>query len=377
MSQAQNGFIWLRDASGTPGQVHLAKMANVYNHIRGDFSSVPASDVASVKSAILQKNAQFLKLREVSADSVQDDKYLTALSVQYANDEYIGRMLLPTAPVPHISGLYPKYNEANRMEGPDDEMVGRSGPNSIDDGDREEGTYNCKPRALKNELNWVTMANQAAPLNEMVDLTMAVADVTALKREIRIADVMTTSGNYNSSNVIAIGAADRFDSAGGGDPIGVFQQMNSALWKGRGPAKTLFWSSLEVWNVISRHPKVLDLLKYTSGGLATPEKIASFFGWDGILVSQARRRTSAAGQTATYGRMYGNNMGICRVSVTPSLRNAVFGHTLSWNGERTRVWWDPKLWTDGGYVCQTSHHEDYKVLADKAGVLVTTPIAPF
>ena len=66
-----------------------------------------------------------------------------------------------------------------------------------------------------------------------------------------------------------------------------------------------------------------------------------------------------------------------RVRSSPSPRNATFGNTFRWQGERTRVWFEQKLFTDGGYVAQHSHHEDYKVIASDTGVLVTTPIAPF
>lgn len=373
-----SGFLWFNHTNDTPGRRFNASLAAVKSHVQGDFVGINGEqEQRNLQQLLKAKNDAFLKLREVSSDSVQDDKFLTSLSVQYANDEYIGLMLMPHAPVPQISGLYPIYNEESRFEGPDDEMLGRSEANEIDEGDRDEGTYKCKPRALKNVLDWVTMQNAAAPLNEMVDLTMALADVVAIKREKRIADVMTTSGNYASSNVIPIAAGDRFDSAGGGDPIGVLQDMNARLWKGRGPARTYWWGSLEVWNVLARHPAILDLSKHTVQGLATPRAVAEYFGWDGVLVSQARRRTSRKGQTATYGRMYGNNMGICRVAVTPNVRNAVFGHTLAWNGVRTRVWFEQKMFTDGAYVAQTAHHEDHKVIANKAGVLVTTPITPF
>lgn len=374
-----SGLLYFKHTGDTPGNQFSAKLERAKNIARGDFSGIQNADLARAKAFHQQVNKGLVGLRnkEVSPSNVQTEQFLSNLSVQYANDDYIGLMLMPFSPVNKLSGKYPIYQEAYRMEGPDDEMNGRSDANEIDDGERLEGTYDCKGRSLKNTLDWVTMENQDEPFDEMVDLTTALADVVAVKRENRIATVLTTSGNYNSANVIPVGASDRFDSAGGGDPIGVMQQMNAALWKGRGPARTYFWTSLEVWNVIQRHPQILDLCKHTKEGLAQPGSVAGYFGWDGILVSSARRRTSKKGQTATYGRMYGNNMGICRVAVTPSKRNAVFGHTMSWRGVRTRVTYKQDMFTDGGYVAKTSHHEDYKVIANKAGVLVTTPIAPF
>ena len=375
-----SGLIYFKHTGDTPGNQFAAKLERAKAIARADLSVFQPQEVAKAKAFVEGVNKGFagMRRREVSPSNVQAETFLSNLSVQYANDDYIGTQLLPFAKVNKLSGKYPIYKEAYRMEGPDDEMNGRSDANEIDDGERLEGTYDCKGRSLKNTLDWVTMENQDEPFDEMVDLTTALADVVAVKRENRIATVMTTSGNYDSSNVIAVAANDRFNSGGGGDPIAVMQQMNAALWKGRGPARTYFWTSLEVWNVLQRHPQILDLCKHTKEGLAQPGSIASYFGWDGILISGARRRTSKKGQTATYGRMYGNNMGICRVAITPSKRNAVFGHTMSWLGTvRTKVTYKQDMFTDGGYVAKTSHHEDYKVIANKAGVLVTTPIVPF
>jgi hypothetical protein len=374
-----SNIIYVRSSVETPGDRYQRALGFAKRIASGDFSGLSQREAAIAKREVddLNKFYLALKKREISPDQVQDDRFLTNLSVQYGNDEYIGLMLMPPAAVPNLSGEYPTYDKSTRLEGPDDEMNGRSTPNEIDDGNRSTGTYQCSGRSLKNTLDWVTLMNQVSPLNEMIDLTGALLDVMAIKREIRIATALTTSGNFASANVVPVAASNYWDSAGGGDPIGVFQDATSRLWKGRGPAKTIAYTSLEVWNVVSRHPAILDLSKHTVRGLATPQSVAEYFGWDGILVSQARRRTSRKGQTATYSRMYGNNFGIIRVATSPSVRNAVFGHTFRWQGERTRVWFDPALYTDGGYVAKHSHHEDYKIIASDTGALITTPITPF
>jgi hypothetical protein len=380
-----NHTLWLaphvaRDNGVKQFHAHLNAQQSL---IRGDFASLPAEKRERAIAAINAKNEQLLRLREVSSNDVQDDKFLTSFSVQYSNPEYIGLQLLPRASVPNISGLYAKYDESARMGVVDDSVTGRDGANEIDDGKRAKLPYVCEAHALKNVLDWVTMENQVAPLNEMLDLSLALNEQMALNREYRHATTMTTSGNYNSANVISIAAANRFNSAGGGDPIGVMQDMNSRLWMGRGPGYTLGWFSLEVYNVLAKHPQILDIVKYTVGGLVKPQALAEYFGWDGILVGRARYRTSNRGQTDVYSRFWGNNMGVARVAVTPSIRNASFGYTATWRqgngpmGDRVRLWWDNEPFTDGGYVAQSANHEQNLIVANKAAVLVTTPIVPF
>jgi hypothetical protein len=325
--------------------------------------------VALVKAV----NAELCRHKTLSGQ-VHFNTALTNVSVQYANGLYIGTKLLPVVDVPHKSNSYFVYDKRSRLAYPDDELGARGSPNELNE-NRKTDTYSAKGYGYKEWVDGETLANQDAPLDEMVDATANLAEGIAFREELRIAAVMTTLANYGS-NTIALAAGSRWDSSSGGDPIGAIQNATFNLWTGRGASKVIGFTSLNVMNVLSRHPAILDLFKYggTAPGLATSAMIAKFFGLDDILVSDARKDTANEAQTASYARIWPDVFGVVRVATTPSLRSVSFGYTFRWKGIQTNDWFDPSLGTMGGYYLKSAVNEDHKVVAGDSGFLITTPV---
>lgn len=364
----EQGIVYLRHGGETPGQQ--------YKRLRDATLQVLGSHDPRAKALVSRENAGILRLKDVSAGSVQDNRFLSNLSVQYKNDEYIGEMLMPPVPVAQLAGQYPTYDKRSRLAAPDDAMAGRATANEISES-RSSATYSCAGYALANHVGVLTLRNQVAPLDEMVDLTESITELISFRREMRIASVLTTAGNYPTANKATIAAGSRWDDAGGGNPVKNIQDAVAALWNGHGPSKIMGWCSLDVWNVLSRHPAILDLFKYGGGspGLATPDMIAKFFGLDGMLVCKARKDTANEAQTASYSRIWGSFFGVTRVADRATIRNAAFGTTLRFQGlVDTSVWYDPRVGTLGGYYARVATHEDHKIQASDAGYLLTTVI---
>lgn len=369
----EQGIVYFRGWSPTgngltPGQ-H-------YHRVRQATLDVLASLDPKKRALVTAENQALLRLKEVTPGAVQDNRFLSNLSIQYRNDDYIGLLLMPDVPAPNQAGEYPIYDKRSRLAAPDDSMSGRTIANEITD-NRSLGTFFCKPYALSNHVSVLTLRNQVAPLDEMVDLTEATAELIALRREMRIAGKVTDANQYQASNKTTLTGSDRWDTSGGGNPVKNLQDATAALWNGRGPTKIIGWCGLDTWNVLSRHQQILDLFKYggTAPGLATPDMIAKFFGWDGMLVSKARQDTANEGQTASYSRIWGKYFGVMRVAERATIRNAGWGMTIRFGQVMTRVWFDPKISTEGGYYGQVSTHEDHNVQAQDNGYLITSPIS--
>lgn len=365
-TENETGFAFYRDGRKA--------RASQYGRVRDAAEYMLTSPDPKHRSLIKAENEGLLRIREVQPGAVQDNRFLSNLSIQYANDDYIGEQLMPVAPTPALAGEFPIYDKRSRLAAPDDSMAGRTTANEISDS-RSTDTYSCKGYALKNHVDVLTLRNQVAPLDEMVDLTESVAELIALRRELRIAAKVTDSTQYAAANQATIVAGQRWNDAGGGNPVKDIQNAVAAIWNGHGPTELIGWTSLDVWNPLSRNPAILDLFKYggTAPGLATPDMICKFFGLDGMLVSKARKDTANLGQTASYSRIWGNFFGVLRVARRATIRNAGWGSTFRFGQQLTRVWYDPKVSTEGGYEAQVSTHEDHKVTANDTGFLILTP----
>jgi hypothetical protein len=315
------------------------------------------------------------RLKAITPGTVHQDATLSNVSIQYANEAFIGTELLPVVQVAKESDTYYIYPRGERMQYPDDELGVRGRANEIAES-RDTDTYTCVPRGLGNYVPQRTLDNQDAPLDEMVDLVEAINEGMAYKREQRIATLLSATATFGTGQFTSIAAASRWDSTGGGNPIKNIQDARAAIWRGRGPSRLVSYSSLDVYNVMSRHQAILDLYKYngSSPGLATPDMIAGFFGISRYLVGEGRSNTATEGDTDAYGRLWSDVFGILRVATRPSRRNASFGYTLRCGMPLTNVEYDAMAGHGGGYFAQVSVSEVQKIVSQPTGYLIATPI---
>jgi hypothetical protein len=330
------------------------------------------------REIVKRVNEDMLRAKATNG-TVHNNATMSNLSVQYKNGDYIGDQLMPFVTVAHKSDDYFTYSKRDRLSGPDDAVGNRSRPNELTE-NRSTATYSCKDYALMNYVDNEMLRDQDAPLDEMVDLIESINDVMALKREQRVASILTTSGNYSGNTAALAGNFQWADAAGAegstSNPIIDIQTAMAALWMGAGAGDLVGFTSLEVMNALSRHTKIRGLFQYTSEGLATADQVARFFGLSKILVGSARQDTANEGQTASYSRVWGKHFGIVRVARNPSIRNAAFGYTFRLKGDpKTDFWYDQAVGKTGGWYARVGTSEDHKVVAADTGYLLTSVIA--
>ena len=266
------------------------------------------------KEAVERLQAELLAMKSASGVA-HNNTTLSNISIQYKNDDYIGLDLMPLVPVNHKSDDFIVYSKRDRLAGPDDSMSKRSRANEINES-RSLSTYSCKDYALMNYVDNETLRDEDAPLDEEADLIDAVNDVLALKREQRIAAIMTTGANFGG-NTAALSGTDQWDNAANTNIIQTLQNGIAALYNGNGASDIVGYTSLDVYNVMSRSTTLRGLFNYVEDGLATPDRIARYLGLSKLLVGAARQDTANEGQAAAYSRIWGKTFGVVRVARKP------------------------------------------------------------
>lgn len=321
-----------------------------------------------------ERNAGHYRMRAVSPGQVHSNAFMSNLSTQYRNDAYIGEQLMPVVPVPKFSDAIPTYDKRDRTAAPEDAMGSRSSANELSE-DRGSDSYSLQPYALQNSVAASTIENEDPAFDEMLDLTEAINEALALRREMRIATACTTAGNY-AGNTVTLSGSDQWNSSAGGDPLDDIQTAVAACWQGMGPGEMVGFCSIDVFNALCRHQRLLDLFKYTGPGLAKSDAIARELGLARLLVGAARKDTANSGQTASYSRIWGKHFGVVRVATRPALRNAAFGYTLRFRGHPiTTQWFDPTKGLSGSYMAKVGSFEQQKVIAGTTGYLIVDAIA--
>lgn len=313
--------------------------------------------------------------KAVSPGAVHTNTLLSNLSVMYTNDEYIGEQLIPAVSVGKRSDVFAIYPKRERFAYPDDMIGSRSAPNELN-ASRTTDNYSVKDYGFMDFVSQDTIDNQDAVFDEMLDLIENINEGIAFKREKRLATILTTTTNFGS-NTATLSGSDQWDHASGGDPIKKIQDGKAALWNGSGPSDIVGYTSLEVLNVLARHPAIRDLFKYTGPeGLATADQIARYFGLSKLLVASSREDTANEGQTASYSRIWGKHFGMVRVARRPSKRMAAFAANFRMNGDPvTTQWFDQKPGKQGGFYGKVGVSEDAKIIAADTGYLYASVVS--
>jgi hypothetical protein len=378
------------DTAGMPnqstpeGRAYKAFMGHMRKAFaRGNFNKETVSidfDRDKELSELAEQNKDLLELKQIGPGAVHYNEVLRTMSVMYTNDDFIATRCMPQVMTNGaLSGVYFTYDKRDKFAYPDDDMTDRTEPNELNQG-RGKSSYGLTLRGLQEYLDYSTIQNQSAPLNELVDLHENCLYALDFNRELRVASKVMTSGNY-SGNTVALTGADRWNAStatatdADSNPGQDVDTGMAAMWPGAGPGRKIGVTSLSVHNVLKRHPKILETFKYSGTGpkFATRQIIAEYFELDEYYVGASRKDTANIGQTASYSRIWGDSFAILRVAA-PSLRNAGFGFILQDAPVVNQTFWQPDKGWKGAYKQKVARADQELIVAGDTSYLITTPI---
>lgn len=326
------------------------------------------------EAALETAQRALVQLRDVAGTSPHVDATLSNLSVKFMNEDFIGTRLLPIATVAKQSDKYGVFSDRDYLAYPTSAVGPRGQVQELSTNIDLTNAYFCPEHALQEYVDLSNIANADAPLDLLANAAYKTNDGIEWNREKEIAAVVTATASYGS-NYLTIGAGDEWDSAGGGAPIKNIQDAVGNCLGGPGPTRLVGFCGWNVYKVLARHPEVRDLYKYTGSGLASPQLLAGTFGMDELLVGKAWQDTANPGQTLALDRIWGEVFGVLRVSTAPRPNMYAFGMTFNWQGKSTEVYFDRSKGRKGGYTVKVGDAWTPKVVAARAGYLLTNCLA--
>lgn len=294
---------------------------------------------------------------------------------------FIADMLSPVTLVDDRSGVVDQLLRSDFSRVVED-AVGVSGePNHYAWG---SGTtsYTCFGRALMTNVPVSVASNADAPFQPVEETSAKqLMEALLLGRENRVATLLTTNGNYNTT----VSASAVWSDQTNADPIADVHSAIESLAAGGAEDSVLrLEMTLERWHELSRHPAMLG------GGSTNPTvnkgEAASRLNVDEILVTDVEKDTANTGQSASYSRIWdGTKAALVRVPRgQPNLRTKAFslsprfqgdinieGLTRDANGIVTARWTDPKPGVHGAVKLKVGFEDDEKVIQNDQGVLIT------
>ena len=222
------------------------------------------------------------------------------------------------------------------------------------------------------------VANADTPIRPFVKLVQVVVDKLRLEREYRVMTLLTTSGNWNANNVIALAAGSQWDGGAASDPV---YNLHKAIENSYLPVTGIVWSEL-VEHDFLRNPNVQKYFTYKNSldGIPDPSKISSTLRLPPIYTGMMKYVTGGA---LTY--VWGNNVVLLHnTGDLSSQMDVATTRTFRWNGAEgatpdgtlsagflVRTFFDPKRGARGGTQVVVTHSDVEVMTSGYVGGLVT------
>jgi hypothetical protein len=305
-----------------------------------------------------------------NAASVHVDTALSDFATAYENREMIADRLSPIISVDKRSDVYFKRTRRGSSHIVNDLMSPKSPANETTY-ELSTGSYLVQDRGLMDYVPNATVQNADAALDPRQE---TVADIMAklqLAREVRVASLLCTSGNYASGSTGAV-SVSAWSNQTTSKPLDDINTAKAAIPPSGPGSKLLAFCAIDVWHALRVHPDLLAL-KGLDKGMLTRGDFASFFEIDELLVSDAQKDTNNPGQDPSYSRIWtGTVFGMVRVPTAPSTRSSAFSLTFRAKpGIQTSTWDEPKLGVNGCEGIKTSFSDDEVIVQNDMGYLIT------
>lgn len=304
------------------------------------------------------------------------DRALTTYSIGYQQGAFVAEKVLPHIGVQKLSDKIKVYGTSH-LKRMNTLLHDKAEPGLFEWGFGTDESYNLQGYGLRDYVSQSDIDNADKPIDAMKDTVAAMLDTLLLEKEVRAKTLICTAGSYGSSNKKTLSGTARWDdySAGLSDPIGDISTAKKAVYASCGrPANSVIFD-WKVGEVLSKHPDIIDLVKYTdkttlkAGGL--PPSILGL----NVLEAGSFYDSAKRGQTTSFATIWGTFCVVAYVNPKPTTKSITLGITFQKGTRKVLKVWDPKVGVNGAYYVKVTLPEmDEKLISANCGYLFTTCI---
>lgn len=262
------------------------------------------------------------------------DVPLTNMTVAAFNsgmDQFIAQKVFPVVPVDKQSNKYYTLTADAFLRQHDTRRSPKSVANKVEFSVSSD-SYFANEYALGHDIPLQDLANADTALTVRQNGTTLVQLGLLRDLEIRVANKIT-SGTNLGSYVSLSGAAGAWKNFANSDPIGDITSGHAFIRNGTGLMANTLILDYDTLTIVRRHPALLDMYKYTSGGELTDAQLMQVFKVQQILSGNGVKSVAIEGQTSSITNIWPNCAVLARIENAVSLQTATFGLGMRWTPE--------------------------------------------
>lgn len=276
----------------------------------------------------------------------QTNKLLSQLSIGFPNYGFVANKLCPIIDVGEDAeqGVYFSWDKYYLNSTVEDVRTIRGHSNEPDDPVVTENTYNAIAHSLAKPID---PRDYKQHKNKELKLVQSIQEgllsLLMIKKEGRVASLLTTAGNYAGDHKETLTGGDQWSDFINSDPEGKIEEVRDVVALSGFEPNTIM-VPITTWRKIRQHPQIRALIKQTDSHLLTEDLIVpSLFGLE-LVVPGSRQVTSLAGATEAIARIWGDFVWIGYVNKKPNpvKMDPTFAYTFQAAGRITETFMDRK-----------------------------------
>lgn len=239
-------------------------------------------------------------------------------------------------------------------------------------------SYFAHDYRLGNENALEDLANADMAIRLRENSVRVVVSELRRAQESRIANLVTSASNLGSG-VLLTGTA-KWNDFVNSSPLSAINTGHAFIRSQTGLLANTAVIDWDTMQVVRRHPELLDLYKYTSGGELAMQQLMDVFKVQRLLVGRGIQQNALPGGTSSMTNIWGNNVLLAHVETQTGLQTKTLGLRFSWRPEGFPLPFsvERQVFAGAGQpkveVVETGHFQDEKLVAPDLGYLIGTTL---
>ena len=315
-----------------------------------------------------------------SPSTVHIDTPLTNVAIRGFNTGVgeVADLIFPVVPVAKQTDKYYTFTKATFLRIPSTIRDRKSASGRID-WQISSDSYYCRGFGLAAEYPTEDIANadQIVALRETHATN--VAETLARDRARRVARLVSSGGNLGSGATLS--GTTLWSDYMNSDPIANVTTGHAYIRNNTGfDGANIAITTRDVLDIVRRHPDLLDMYKYTAGGMLNDAQLATVFGVERIIIGTGIVENALEGGTSSITNIWPNNFILARINPVQGAQTATLGLQFRWTnpelGQPFAIQRDrfDQAGTNHTEVVEARYWQDEKIVAAELGYVIQTAI---
>jgi len=301
------------------------------------------------------------------------DKALENISIAYKPAGLIADELAPKVFVQNESDVYYVYSR-DTMAVPETARANGTKSNRAT-WNMSTSAYHLEDHALNDVITERDRKNADSAIKLDSDVTEILTGKIALRRELDLASIVGTAGNWaNATSLSSTQAWNQNTTLS--NPVTLLDSAGSVVIQSSGLVPNVLAINEPTFRALKNHTSITGRIQYTSADSITEAMLGKLFAIDKVIVGRASYNTADEGLTDSMSFIWTDCALLAYVEKSPSLKKASALYTFWQNGAGSPM--VVKKWADesiGGDVVEVSTMFQHKPVATACAYHINNTIS--